>query len=69
MRRGSAWFIAAFLLLLLSGGLGLLNGWREWAGARSGGRQLASLTEIGYGIAGPRWYGVELRRTAASWPE
>lgn len=52
MSRRSAWFIAAFVLLLLAGALGLWNGPREWGGAANHSQRLAAFIETGYGISG-----------------
>ena len=52
MNRHSGWFAAGFLLLLLGGGLGLLNGPPEWSDARAVPQRAATILEIGYGLAG-----------------
>lgn len=62
MNRRSAWFIAAFILLLLGGALGLYNGPGEVAGAQNGWQRMAALIEAGYGLfglagAGALWIG------------
>lgn len=60
MRRGTPWFVAAVLLLLLACGLGLRSGLGEWSRAGNPARRLATLTELGYSLTA-------LLATAALW--
>ena len=51
MNRRTGWFIAAFILLLVSS-WGLRNGPREWTIATSSWERVAALAETGYGFLG-----------------
>lgn len=52
MKRTSPWFIAAFLLLLAAGWLGVRDGFNEWSGVENSAQRLATVVELGYSIAG-----------------
>ncbi|HEU5220002.1 MAG TPA: hypothetical protein VFU23_15180 [Gemmatimonadales bacterium] len=51
MRRTSPWFIVA-LVCLVGSSIGIRSGVNEWGEASGTAQHLASLTELGYGVAG-----------------